>query len=161
MLADVCQTRLPPTELCTNRLLLDKVDYPHTNILMPSRKSTKVTAVYKNAFVKSQQTVRLKSITSVQNLLCYHPPTALPASPPGEKKLFHVTFADSYEVETRRSRVCLCISRYNNRGSLLTLRVYFCTSPPAGCPVPLSLFLHCNISSEQRARAICLTTASR
>lgn len=113
--------------LCTNRLLLDEVCYTHTNILMPSRKSTKVTAVYKNAFVKSQQNVRLKSITSVQNLLCSNitPHRPVSVSPPGEKKkLFHVMFADSYEVETRRSRVCLCISRYNNRGSLLTLREF-------------------------------------
>lgn len=151
--------------LCTNRLLLDKVCYTHTNILMPSRKSTKVTAVYKNTFVKSQQNVRLKSITSVQNLLhsSITPRRPVSVSPPGErKKLFHVMFADSYEVETRRSRVCLYFTVQQSRLFINTERIYFFYL--SACWMSLhafSLFLHFNIYSEQRARAICLTTASR
>lgn len=141
--------------LCTNRLLLDKVCYTHTNILMPSRKSTKVTAVYKNTFVKSQQNVRLKSITSVQNLLhsSITPRRPVSVSPPGErKKLFHVMFADSYEVETRRSRVCLYFTVQQSRLFINTERIYFFTSPPAGCPFLLSLsffILTFTLSSER------------
>lgn len=62
--------------------------------------------------------------------------------------------------ETRRSRACLCILRYNDRGPLLTMWEFiFLTSPPPRYSFPSSCSLFISAFSKLRAWAICSSAA--